>query len=247
MDRREIALAAPRRRDTAHAADRDGARRDALRRKVGKYGVERDAMAAGDHEVGRARLPDARDLRARAGIDRGAQRVDFEETVGLRERGNRPGTFADRKRDRPLRARDQRDQHELLAAELGGNAHRHGRIDLHGRFRRQARLGADHRRHKGVEREDRRGRKARQHHDRLALRDREAERLSRLERDAVHDHARACRAATRCGGRDRPRLSTCRPRAPPCRSRATHREPQPRARPRRRERHRRQPARRPLR
>ena len=40
----------------------------------------------------------------------------------------------------------------------------------HRRFRRQAGLGADHRRHEGVEGEDRRGRKARQHDDRLVRR-----------------------------------------------------------------------------
>ena len=53
MDRRKIAFAAPRRRNAAHAADRDGARRDALRGQRREHRVERDAMTAGDYQVGR--------------------------------------------------------------------------------------------------------------------------------------------------------------------------------------------------
>ena len=63
------------------------------------------------------------------------------------------------------------------------------RFDGFGGFRRQAGAGADHRRHEGVEREDRRGRKARQHHHRLAVDDRETERLAGLQRHAMHQDA----------------------------------------------------------
>ena len=66
-----------------------------------------------------------------------------------------------------------------------------------GGLRRQAGAGADHRRDESVEGEDRRGRKSRQHRDRLAVDDREAERLAGLERDAVHEDAGLRRAATR--------------------------------------------------
>ncbi len=128
--------------------------------------------------------------RARAGVERRCERVDLEEAVGLREACHRAGAFGGRERDRPVLARDQRHQHEFLAAELRRNAHRHLGLDGARRFRRQARLGADHRRDESMEREDRRGRKARQHHQRLALDHREAERLAGLERHAVHDHAR---------------------------------------------------------
>ena len=56
-------------------------------------------------------------------------------------------------------------------------------------LRRQAGAGADHRRDEGVEGEDRRGRKSRQHRDRLAVGDGEAERLAGLQRHAMHQDA----------------------------------------------------------
>ena len=88
-----------------------------------------------------------------------------------------------------------------------------------GGLRRQAGAGADHRRDEGVEGEDRRGREARQHRDRLAVGDREAERLAGLERHAMHQDAGLAELATRPGARGRRRPSRCRPRAPPCRIR----------------------------
>ena len=118
----------------------------------------------------------------------------------------------------PLVAGDQRDQHEFLAAELGGDAHRHVGLDGARGFRRQAGAGADHRRDEGMEGEDRRGRKARQHGERLAVDHREAERLAGLERDAMHEDAGLAELRHDRGARDRPRPSRCRPRAPPCRS-----------------------------
>ena len=84
---------------------------------------------------------------------------------------------------------DQRHQHEFLAAELGRDAHRHFGLDAARGFRRQAGARADHRRDEGVKGEDRRGRKSRQHRQRLAVEHGEAERLAGLERDAVHDDA----------------------------------------------------------
>ena len=93
------------------------------------------------------------------------------------------------------------------------------RVERARRFRRQPGAGADHRRDEGVEGEDRRGRKARQHRDRLAVRDREAERLARLERDAMHEDAGRAEARHYADGRDRRRPSRCRRRAAPCRRR----------------------------
>ena len=89
----------------------------------------------------------------------------------------------------PSLARDQRDQHELLAAELGGDAHRHVGLDGARGFRRQTGARADHRRHEGMEGEDRRGRKSRQHRQRLAVDHRQAKRLAGLERDAMDENA----------------------------------------------------------
>ena len=56
--------------------------------------------------------------------------------------------------------------------------------------RRQAGQGADHRHGEFVEGEDGAGREARQHHHRLAADGAEAERLARLQRHAMHQHAR---------------------------------------------------------
>ncbi len=62
--------------------------------------IERDVVAAHDDEVGRARrAADQRHLRLAAGIERGGERVDGEEAVGLREARHRAGALADRKGD----------------------------------------------------------------------------------------------------------------------------------------------------
>ncbi len=165
----------------------------ALKPAIGEcaeHGIERDAMAADDDKVGhRGALPDQRHARARAGVERRRQRVDLEETVGLREARHRAGALGGRECDRAGFAFGQRHQHELLAAQLGRNAHRHLGLDRARGFRRQPGERADHRRHEGVEGEDRRGRKSRQHRERLAVHDREAERLAGLERDAMHHDA----------------------------------------------------------
>ena len=104
---------------------------------------------------------------------------------------------------------------------------------------------ADHRRDEGVEGEDRRGGKARQHGERLAADHGETKRLARLERDAMHEDA-GCRASPRRGGRDRRRPSRCRRTARRCRRPRAPCAWQARAPPRRRERRRTEPARRPL-
>src|ERR1043166_1906780 len=83
MHRREVAFAAPRRRHTAEAADGDGTRGKPTLGERAEHRVERDAMAAGDDEVGRARLADQGYARPRAGVERGGKRVDLEKAVGL--------------------------------------------------------------------------------------------------------------------------------------------------------------------
>ena len=55
MHRRDVAFAAPRRRDAAQAADRDGARGEAALGQRADHDVERDVVAAHDDEIGRAR------------------------------------------------------------------------------------------------------------------------------------------------------------------------------------------------
>ena len=66
-------------------------------------------------------LADQRDLGLGIGIERRSERIDRQESVGLRERGDRARALAGRKGDQTVAARDQRDQHELLAAEFGGD------------------------------------------------------------------------------------------------------------------------------
>ena len=153
MHRRHVAFAAAGRRHAAQAADRQHARRKAARGERAHHHVERDVMAAHDDDVGRARRrSDQRHLRLAAGVERRRERVDLDEAVGLREAGDGAGAFAGREGDHALPAVDQRHQEEFFAAELGGDAHRHGGGDGFGRFRRQAGARADHRR------DDRRGR-----------------------------------------------------------------------------------------
>ena len=100
-----------------------------------------------------------------------------------------PEPFAEGNATVPCFAGDQRHQHEFLAAHLRRDPHRHARLDGLRGLRRQARAGADHRRDESMEGEDRRGRKARQHGDRLAVGDREAERLAGFQRHAMHENA----------------------------------------------------------
>ena len=86
MNRRKIAFAAFRGRHAAHAADCDRARAEPLLGQRAEHDVERDAMAAHHHEIGqRGRLPDQRDARARAGIERGCQGIDLQKTIRLGE------------------------------------------------------------------------------------------------------------------------------------------------------------------
>ena len=121
--------------------------------------------------------------------------------------------------------RHEPDEQVLGAAALGVDAHRQRRRrPLCRRSARQAGVGADHRRDELVEREDRRGRKSGQDHDGLAVGDREADRLARLQRDAVRDDRRDCAAGSRCDTTGRRRPWTCRPRRSRRRSRSAARE-----------------------
>ena len=125
--------------------------------------VERDAVAAHDHEIGHARgLPDQRHARARAGIERRRQRVDLEEAVGLREARHRARALGGRKRDQPVLARRPAPPARIPC----GRAPRRCAPAPRPRCVRAASGGrpgerADHRRDEGVEGEDRRGRETR--------------------------------------------------------------------------------------
>ncbi|MHC2275286.1 hypothetical protein ACVME8_001897 [Bradyrhizobium diazoefficiens] len=147
-------------------------------------------MAADDDEIRHAHM--RREQRHLGLGPRGhliGERIDAQEAVGLREGGDRTGALAGGIGDQAAPALDQRDHDEFGAAELGGNAHRHGRADLGIGARRQAGHPAQHRHDHVVEGEHRRGRKARQDHHRLAVADREAQRLAGLERHAMRDDA----------------------------------------------------------
>ena len=177
--------------DAAEAADGDGARGKAALGERADHDIERDIVAAHDDEVRRALgFADQSDVGAGAGIERRGQRIDRQKPVGLRKGGDRARAFAGGERDRAVVAGDERDQHEFLAAKLGGDPHRQPRGDGFRRFGRKPGAGADDRRDEGVKGENRRGRKARQHDQRLVADHRKAQRLARLERHAVHQNAR---------------------------------------------------------
>jgi SAM-dependent methyltransferase len=81
-----------------------------------EHRVERDAMAARDDEVGRMRFADQRDFRMGAGFNGGAQRIDRQEPVGLRERGDRARTLGRGKCDRSILAGDESHKNKLFAS-----------------------------------------------------------------------------------------------------------------------------------
>ncbi|GJE44265.1 hypothetical protein AEGHOMDF_3453 [Methylobacterium soli] len=143
-------------------------------------------MAAHDGEVGglHARA-EAGQRHALAGLEAGAVGRHREEPVRLREGRDRARALGQGQGHEPVRPRRQRGHHEFHAAELGTQPLRQGRGDGGLLARRQPGHRPDQRHHEFVEGEHRRGREARQHHDRLALRHREAEGLAGLERDAV--------------------------------------------------------------
>ncbi len=123
------------------------------------------------------------------GIERRSERVDRQKTVGLGKSGDRAGAFAGWKRDRTITAGDQRHQHEFFAAELGRDPHRYARRDGFCSFLRQPGAGANERRDESVKGENRRGRKSRQHDQRLVADHRQAQRLAGFERHAVNQNA----------------------------------------------------------
>ena len=138
-------------------------------RERAHHHVERHVMAAHDDDVGRARAP----IRsASPATSLPASSEDASASISMKPSAceklvTEPEPLPVGKATMPCPLVDQRHQQELLAPEFGGDAHRHGGGDGLGRFRRQAGARADHRRDVGVEGEDRRGREAGQHHDRL--------------------------------------------------------------------------------
>ena len=197
MRGREVAFPALRRRQPAEAAHRQRARPQALRGERIEHRIQPDAVAADDDEVRRSRrAADQPHADRRAGLRPRIQRRDGEEPIRLGEGGHAARALAEREGAQPaLRRLRQRDHDVFGAAQFAGRAHGQRRGHLRLLPRRQAGQRADHRHHEFVEGEDSAGREARQHHQRHPPHGREAQRLARLERHAVHDHAR--RAQTR--------------------------------------------------
>ena len=118
------------------------------------------------------------------------QRIDPQETVGLRKGRDRAGALA---------GRDRRSSHPTPSTSdtmtnsvrPSSEAIRTGTLarDLGIGTRRQAGHPPQHRHDHVVEGEHRRGRKSRQDDDRLAVADRKTQRLARLQRDAMGDDA----------------------------------------------------------
>ena len=158
--------------------------------------IEPGAVAADDDEI---RHPHMRREQRHLGLAARrhliGQRINAQKTVGLGKGGDGAGAFACRVRDQSARPFDQRHHDEFGAAEFGGDPHRHPCIDLGVRTRWQARHPPQHRHDHVVEGEHRRGREPRQNHHRIAVADGKAQRLARLERDAVRDDARVAQPA----------------------------------------------------
>src|SRR5262249_23872691 len=112
--------------------------------------------------------------------------VDFKNTIGLREAGDRSRALACGKRDHPLIAFDQRNQDELLASQFGGDPYRDARTDRLSSFWRQASARTDHWSNESMKREDRRGRKSGQDDNWFVVHNREAQWFSWFECHAMH-------------------------------------------------------------
>ena len=190
MDRRDIAFAAACRIDAAEAADGDGARAKAALGKRADHDIERDIVAAHDDEIGRAlAFADQRHLGAASASSAEASASIAKKPSACENAVTAPEPLPVGNAIGPSSPATSDDQHEFLAAEFGSDPHRHARSDGFCRFRRQSGAGADERRDEGVEGENRRGRKARQHDQRLVADHREAQRLAGFERHAVNENA----------------------------------------------------------
>ena len=99
------------------------------------HDIQRNIVTAHNDKIGCALgFPDQRDFNLTVGIERGGERVDGKESVGLRERCHRPRTFSCWKSDKAFVRTDKRNQYEFFAAELGRDAQRHARSDRVRRF-----------------------------------------------------------------------------------------------------------------
>ena len=154
--------------------------------------IERDVVAAHDDEVGRARgAADQRDLRRAAGIERGGQRVDLDEAVGLREAGHRAGALAGRERDRAVaRPRPATTSTNSLrpsseAMRTGTSRRRRSRAASGGRPARARITGATKAWKVKIAEVGKPGSTT----IGLSPTTREAQRLAGLERDAMHQNA----------------------------------------------------------
>ena len=194
-------------------------------------------MAADDDEVGRLEsLPEQLHRDRAAGLDDLRVLVDRDEAVGAAERGDRARALAHRiGGEVRRRSLHQADQQVFGSAALGVHAHRQRRRHASAGAPAAGRRGAHHRRDELVEREDRRGRKARQDDDRLAAGDREADRLAGLR---ARRRARRCRdraSRRRRGTTGRPPPWTCRRRSTTSRTASASCQRRRRARRRRRD------------
>ncbi len=188
MDRRKVALAAPRRRQTPETSDRDRAHHHTRTRQRRRHQIEPGAVAADDHEIRHPHMRrEQRHFRLGSGRHLVGQRLDLQKSVGLRERGDGAASLAGGIGDQAVSAFDQRHHDEFGTAEFGCDPHRHLGHDLRIGTRRQPGHPPQHRHDQVVKGEHCRGRKSRQDHHRLAVADRKTERLARLQRDAMGD------------------------------------------------------------
>ncbi len=227
MHRRNVAFAAFHRRDAAHAADRDDAGRKAPVRRAASI-MASSATHGNCHMMtmsGRpgVAVPISVTFLGGAGIEAGAERIDRHEAIGLGERRHGAGTLADRElltgpcspgtNAPPART----PAGPSLEAMRTGTVASIACVVSAGSPARARTTGAT----KAWKVEDRRGRKARQHRNRLAVahHHREAGKRSPGFSATPCTRTPGGRAASESDRRGRPRPSRCRRKAAPCRIR----------------------------
>src|SRR5215472_16207430 len=177
MNAGDVAFAALGGCEASHASDVKRLGAESLANELARKKIETHAMTADDDEIGRFQsLPEKLHRNRFAGIEHLSVLVDGDEAVSAAERRDRTRSLTHRIGQQTLLSLYQADEQILGPSPLGIDAHRQRRGHVLLALRGKTGKGADHGRQEFMKREDGRGRKARQDHDRLAIRYGEADR-----------------------------------------------------------------------
>ena len=166
MHRGDLALAPLQGGEPPGGADPDRAGPDAALGQASDDGIEPDAVASDDGEVGGAGArADPREAHRLAGLQPGPRGGNREEAVGLREGRHRAGPLGQRNGDRSVPPMGEGGHHEFHAPEFGGDAPGQHSFDALFLARGKPGQRADQGHDEFVEGEYRRGREAGQDDD----------------------------------------------------------------------------------